>query len=143
MLARKTTIRAAPALRRMKTPMIAVSRCFSSRLFGVVGPDQAVAVGLYAFHALEHAVPVDRMPEHDDRQLRAQDPVDGAVELLSRLEGRRLAGVVQQQVHARRGPAEVVQRPLRVDELVDVAVWVDTAGPADREGVVLSAVLPR
>src|SRR4029453_11238709 len=72
MLASKTTIRAAPALRRMKTPMI-VAYSLSSGLFGVVGPDQAVAEGLNTFHVLADTVAVDRMPEVDQRELRAED----------------------------------------------------------------------
>src|SRR5829696_5652783 len=85
---------------------------------------------------------VDRVPQVDQRQLRPENAERGAVERLPRPRRRGLASVVEQEVYPPGSPPQVVQRALRVDELVDVAVRVDASRPANLERVVVALILP-
>src|SRR6266545_4834292 len=132
MLASRSTTRAAPALRRRKPPIVSAPTC---GLLVVRERDaqQRVRVQVEALHLRRQAGPrhsveqVDQGPVVDDdlRRLR--------VELLAGVFRRSLACFVEDRIELRVRVAAVVLRARRRDELVDVAVRVDPAGPPDLE----------
>src|SRR5919198_725301 len=124
-LATNRTTRAAPTFRRRKLPMVARSCCLDLLEGRELGPDQPVAEELDAAHLLAHAVARDGVVEVDQRPVAPDDPDRGAVERLARALALRVARVVEDDVEPRVRVARVVLRPLRVDELVDVAVGID------------------
>src|SRR5690606_32082237 len=103
--------------------------------------DEAVRVGL-------EALQVDRMREEELRVIEVDDVAVGevalerlTVEVVALLHRACRPGGVEQLVDLRVTVARLVEPAVTGVEGVDVAVGVDTAGPADREGEVLALLL--
>src|SRR3954447_19624169 len=136
MLARRTTISAAPALRRKK-PRTALRPRREARL---LEPQEAVAEELDPGHLLLRAEEVVVVPQVDQRVLVEQHLRHLLVDLGALALVERRAALVQQRVELRVGVAGVVLGARLADELLRVAVGVDAPGPSDLEDVEVTGV---
>src|SRR5262245_12795528 len=125
MLASTSTMRAAPTFLRRKPPIV---RCL------LVGRErdarQGVRVDLDALETRRDADSRDGVIQVDEGPVGEDELLRRAVERLARSVGRRLPGVVEDEIEPGIRVPAVVLRPDRVHELVDVAVRVDAARPA-------------
>src|SRR4051794_33336585 len=136
MLARKTTISAAPTLRRKKPRTTLRPRCEA----GLLEPQEPVPVELQAGDVLAGAREVLVVEQVDQRAL-VEDRLAGLLVDLRALGLVQLAAalvedLVQGVVRVARDVLGAVGR----DELLDVAVGVDASRPADLERVVVALV---
>src|SRR3954454_22429506 len=133
--ARSTTSSDAP-MRRATKPRIGLAR--QPRLLEA---QETVAVELQALHLAARAREQLVVPDVEQRRVGGQELLDLRVDLLALVLVESGARLVEQLVHLRAGVPAVVERALRVDELVDVAVRVHAPAPADQARVERPRVL--
>src|SRR3546814_5707508 len=104
-------------------------------------PDHAIRIRNETLDFLVQRPDPGRVIEVDDRHVLIEDLARRVVARLAILVVAALARLVQQLVHLRVAVLRIVDAALAGDELVQVAVGIDAARPADQIGRVGAGVL--